>query len=167
MTKSSVFELSHQLRPLIEKQNTKYQLAIPVVVRVACTLLKLAHATNTRMCSELFAIGTSTVSNVVHDTCRAINIALRHEITWPTGNHLIQVQNDFKVWCGLPAVCGAIDGTHIHISKPRVGPEDYFYFKSHGYTLNCQAVVDSRKVFLDLFLGMPGSTNDARVLRLH
>jgi hypothetical protein len=63
------------------------------------------------------------------------------------------------------AVGGAIDGTHIHISKPRVGPEDYFYFKSHGYTLNCQAVVDGRKVFLDLFLGMPGSTNDARVLR--
>ena len=165
MTKASVFELSHQLRPLIEKQNTNYRLAIPVVVRVACTLLKLAHATNTRLCSELFAIGPSTVSNVVHDTCRAINLALRHEIAWPIGNRLIQVQNDFKVLCGLPAVSGAIDGTHIHISKPRVGPEDYFYFKTHGYTLNCQAVVDSRKVFLDLFLGMPGSTNDARMLR--
>ena len=165
MTKSSVFELSNQLRPLIQKQNTKYRLAIPVVVRVACTLLKLAHATNTRLCSELFAIGMSTVSNVIHDTCRAINIALRHEIAWPTGTRLIQIQNDYKVLCGLPAVVGAIDGTHIHISKPRVGPEDYFYFKTHGYTLNCQAVVDSRKVFLDLFLGMPGSTNDARMLR--
>ena len=147
MTKQSVFELSYQLRPLIERQNTKYRLAIPVVVRVACTLLKLAHATNICLCSELFAIGTSTVSNVVHDTCRAINIALRHEISWPTGNRLIDVQNNFKVLCELPAVSGAIDGTHIHISKPRVGPEDYFYFKSHGYTLNCQAVVDSRKVF--------------------
>ena len=165
MTKADVFELSNQLRSLIEKQNTKYRLAIPVVVRVACTLLKLAHATNTRLCSELFAIGMSTVSNVIHDTCRAINIAKRHEIAWPTGSRLLQVQNDFKVLCGLPAVVGAIDGTHIHISKPRVGPEDYFYFKTHGYTLNCQAVVDSRKVFLDLFLGMPGSTNDARMLR--
>ena len=165
MTKASIFELSNRLRPLIQKQNTKYRLAIPVVVRVACTLLKLAHATNMRMCSEMFAIGMSTVSNVIHDTCRAINIALRHEISWPTGNRLLQVQNDFKVLCGLPAVGGAIDGTHIHISKPRVGPEDYFYFKTHGYTLNCQAVVDSRKVFLDLFLGMPGSTNDSRMLR--
>ena len=165
MTKASVFELSHQLRPFIEKQNTRYRLAIPVVVRVACTLLKLAHATNTRLCSELFAIGRTTVSNIVHDTCRAINNALRHEISWPSGNRLFQIQNDFKELCGLPAVSGAIDGTHIHISKPRVGPEDYFYFKTHGYTLNCQAVVDSRKVFLDLFLGMPGSTNDARMLR--
>jgi hypothetical protein len=118
-----------------------------------------------RLCSELFAIGTSTVLSVVHDTCRDINIDLRHEIAWPTGTRLLQVQNDFKLMCGLPAVVGAIDGTHISISKHRVGPKDYFYFKTHGYTLNCQAVVDSRKNFPDLFLGMPGSTNDARMLR--
>jgi hypothetical protein len=33
-----------------------------------------------------------------------------------------------------------------------------------GYTLNCQVVVDSNKQFLDLYLGIPGSTNDASVL---
>ena len=55
MTKSSVFELSHQLQPLIEKQNTKYRLAIIVIVRVACTLLNLAHATNTHM-SRKYAV---------------------------------------------------------------------------------------------------------------
>ena len=38
ITKASIFELSDQLWPLIQKQNTKYALAIPVVVRVACTL---------------------------------------------------------------------------------------------------------------------------------
>ena len=31
--------------------------------------------------------------------------------------------------------------------------------------MNCQAVVDSEKCFLDLYLGMPRSTNDSRVLR--
>ena len=54
---------------------------------------------------------------------------------------------------------------HMSISKPRHGPADYFYFKSGGYTLKCQAVVDSEKRFLDLYLGMPGSTNDSQVLR--
>jgi hypothetical protein len=62
-------------------------------------------------------------------------------------------------------VVGAIDGTHISISKPRFGTANYFYFKSGGYTLNCQAVVDSNKHFLDLYIGMPGSTNDARIFR--
>ena len=31
--------------------------------------------------------------------------------------------------------------------------------------MNCQAVVDREKSFLDLYLGMPGSTNDSRMLR--
>lgn len=46
-----------------------------------------------------------------------------------------------------------------------MGQEDSFYFKTHGYSINCQAIVDSRRRFLDWFLGMPGSTIDAQVLR--
>lgn len=66
-----------------------------------------------RLCYELCAIGTSTISNVIYDTCRAINIGLCHKIVWPIGTHLLQVQNDFKLLCGLPAIVGAIDGMHI------------------------------------------------------
>jgi len=65
----------------------------------------------------------------------------------------------------LSGVVGAIDGTHIPISKPKHFPIDYYYFKSRGYTLNCQLVVDSDKRFLDLYLGMLGSTNDFCMLR--
>jgi len=42
---------------------------------------------------------------------------------------------------------------------------DYYYFKSMGDTLNCQVVVDSEKQFLDLFLGMLGSTNNSHMLQ--
>ena len=63
------------------KIKSRYRLAIPIVVRVACMLLKLAHATTMRLSSELFVIGRTIVSNVVYDTCRAINIALYHEIS--------------------------------------------------------------------------------------
>jgi hypothetical protein len=165
MTKSAVFRLSEMLAPHIRRQNTRYRVAIPVVVRVACTLFKLAQGASLTICSELFAVGTSTVSGILYDTVRAINVVLRDQIAWPTGQQLLQTQSEFKDLCSLPAVVGAIDCTHIHIAKPRIGAEDYFYFKSAGYTLNCQAIVDSRKRFLDLYLGMPGSTNDARVLR--
>jgi hypothetical protein len=72
---------------------------------------------------------------------------------------------EFEQFCGLPTVAGAIDGTHIHIRKPYVGPEDYFYFKTSGYSMQMQAVVDRNKQFLDLAIGMPGSTHDSRMLR--
>jgi hypothetical protein len=73
----------------------------------------------------------------------------------------VEAQVEFHNFCRLRAVVGAIDCTHIHIAKLVEGPEDYFNFKSGGYTLNCQVVVDNRKWFLDLYLEMPGSTNDA------
>jgi hypothetical protein len=65
----------------------------------------------------------------------------------------------------MPGVVGAIDYTHVHIVKPQIlYPEDYFYHKTSGYSIIAQAVVDSKKRFIDLFVGMPGSTNDSRTL---
>jgi hypothetical protein len=72
---------------------------------------------------------------------------------------------DFRDWCGLPGVVGAIDGTHFEIKKPTIGLEDHYYFKSGGFSMQCQAVVDKHKRFIDVFVGMPGNTNDMRVLR--
>jgi hypothetical protein len=42
----------------------------------------------------------------------------------------------FKGFCGLPSVHGAIDVTKNHIQKPHnVIAEDYFSFKSKGYSM--------------------------------
>lgn len=119
-----------------------------------------------QLCSKLFVIGTSALSIVIHNICRAINVIHRHEITWPTVTRLVQIQHDFKRLCGLLAVVGSIDKTHISIAKPRVGPEVYFYFKIQCYSIYCQVIVNNRRRFLDLFLTMPGLTNDTCVLHI-
>ena len=113
----------------------------------------------------MFAIGKSTVSAILREVVHAINDSLCHELSWPIGQRMQETQQKFYDLCGLPGVVEAIDGTHIPISKPIQGPADYFYFKSSRYTLNCQAIVDNEKRFTNLYLGMPGSTNDSRVLR--
>jgi hypothetical protein len=141
-----------------------FMVAISITIQVACTLLKLAQGASLTICSKFFALGVSTVSCILLDIGRAINIELWHEVQWPTSECLVQNQEEFKVLCGLPLVVGAIDGTHVHISKPAIGVEDYYYLKSGGYTFNCQAVVDSWKGFIDLYLEMLGSTNNVRVL---
>lgn len=165
LTKPAMFALAGLLRPHVEKSDTKYRVAVPVIVRVACALFKLSHGANFTICSEMFAIGRSTVSKVLREVVHAINECLRHELVWPTGERMREKQRGFAALCGLPGVVGAIDGMHVAISKPQHVPVDYYYFKSGGYSLNCQAVVDSDKRFIDLYLGMPGSTNDARMLR--
>jgi hypothetical protein len=99
MTKSVVFKLADMLSPHIRRRNTPYRLAIPIVVRLSCTLFKLAQGASLTICSELFAVGTSTTSSIVHDTICAINIVLRDQIAWPCGAQLQQTQVDFRELC--------------------------------------------------------------------
>lgn len=51
---------------------------------------------------------------------------------------------------------GAIDGTYIRISCPINKHEEYINYKWF-YSIQCQAVVDSKLIFNDVFIGYPGS----------
>jgi hypothetical protein len=165
MDKSSVAEICFKLRDAIAKHDTNYRIAVPVEIRVCCCLYKLAHAVNLLTCSEMFAIGHSTVGLVIREVVSAINLLYSGTIRWPRGQEMHEVMTDFKAWCGMPSIHGAIDCTHVSIAKPRLFPEDYYYFKTGGYSVVCQAVVDCKKLFTSLFIGLPGSVNDTRVLR--
>ena len=62
------------------------------------------------------------------------------------------------------ASIGAIDGSHIKIRAPRESVVDYFSrYQQHDVVV--QAVVNGRKLFIDVAAGFPGSLHDARVLR--
>ena len=86
----------------------------------------------------MFAIGRSIVSVVLRDVVHAINNTSRHELMWPTGERVCETEETFNQLCGLPGILGPIDTTHVSIPKPR---------------------------FHDLYVGMPGSTNDTRMQR--
>jgi hypothetical protein len=73
------------------------------------------------------------------------------------------VMDDLKIWCGFPSVQGANDGTHISIVKHVLFFEDYYYHKSCGYSSVAHVVVDYKKRFIDVFVGLPISVNDLRV----
>jgi hypothetical protein len=147
-------------------QNMRSRKAIPMRVKVACTLYKLVQGVPLLLYSEQFAIGKSMCSGIIRDVVHAVNTEFQSEISFPCGNRLLTIMSNFQDFCGLPTVARTIDGTHIQIRKPYVGPEDYFYFKSAGYTIQMQAIVDRYKRFLDVAVGMPSSTHDSRMLRL-
>jgi len=105
------------------------------------------------------------MSSILKDVVHAINNTLRHELSWSRGEWIQQIEEDFYNLCNLLGIMGAIDGTHVSISKPQNCLVDYFYFKSRSYMLNCQAIVDNKKRFFNLYLRMLDSTNDSRMLR--
>ena len=96
---------------------------------------------------------------------RAINVKFKSQIQWPVGNDETTVMNLFHHYCSLSIVVGAVDGMHFEIRKPSTSLEDYFYFKSLSYTIQCQVVVDVNRRFPNVAVGMFGSTNNVRVLK--
>jgi hypothetical protein len=69
--------------------------------------------------------------------------------------------------CGLPSVHGAIDGTCIQISKPKtIYLEDYYYHKIGGYSIVVQTIIDCKKKFIDICVGLPSNNNDFKVLHM-
>lgn len=61
-------------------------------------------------------------------------------------------------------ILGAIDGCHIRIVKPRDYPNSYVNRKGYPSVL-LQGICDSRKLFLDVYAGEPGSIHDARLFQ--
>lgn len=61
-------------------------------------------------------------------------------------------------------IIGAIDGSHIRILKPKENPNSYCNRKSYHSVL-LQGVCDSKKLFLDVYAGEPGSIHDMRLFR--
>jgi hypothetical protein len=67
------------------------------------------------------------------------------------------------VW--LHNVQGVINGTHIDILKPQGAfVKDYYYHKTRGYSIITRVVVNCNKFFINLFVGLPRSVKDSKVL---
>ncbi|XP_077531140.1 uncharacterized protein LOC144143194 [Haemaphysalis longicornis] len=91
------------------------------------------------------------------------------EIRWPNVDERERIKSSFLSLRrgpggGLPDVVGAIDGCHIHISRPPESADSYFNRKKF-YSIVIQGVCDGDLMFTDVFVGFPGSAHDARVLR--
>ena len=65
MTKGSIFALADLLAPHVRRKDTKYRVAIPMAIRVACILFELTHQASLFICLEMFAISKSTVCSIL------------------------------------------------------------------------------------------------------
>ncbi|KAL3689513.1 hypothetical protein R1sor_015822 [Riccia sorocarpa] len=157
-----------RLGPSIQKQDTRFRNAVPVEVRVGVTLFRLCTGSSYFNTGDRFGVGESTAHEIVEETVKAVVQVLGPEMVyWPRGTEMERVTAQFFRKCGLPNCQGAVDGSHIPIRGPG-GDEhqgDYSNRKSF-YSILLQAVCDADGVFLDTFVGLPGSVHDRRVLQV-
>ena len=164
MSQSTFTYLCNELRQTIQRRDTVMSKAIPVELRVALTLWRLATTTDYRTIGHPFGVSKAAACTIVKDVCAAIvEILLPRYIKVSTGDALNEVMYGFEHKWGFPQCGGAVDGTHILIMSPRDFPADYFNRKG-WHSIIMQGMVDHLYRFTNICIGWPGRVHDARIL---
>ena len=155
-----------QVPGIVKPHSGKGRPPVTLEQQVLITLRYLGTQETYLAISEKFDLSPSTCCQIVQRMCAKLCEVIGNIIVWPnTADHVWQVQEAFRLRCGLPGIVGAMDGSHIPIKPPDADEQSYFNRKkSHSIVL--QAVCDSNEVFTDVYAGWPGSVHDSRVLRI-
>ena len=162
------FRLSrHTIGLLIQALDAPVDLGWGHDLEVLVFLFWLAGAASYRLVSRAFDIPRSTVFYIVHRVANQILGIQKRVIFFPPANEINATALGFGNRAGNPAfnrAVGAIDGCHVRIKPPLLDGTCYLNRKLF-HSIQMQAVCDTDCLFLDIFVGYPGSVHDARVLK--
>ncbi|KAF2904258.1 hypothetical protein ILUMI_01923 [Ignelater luminosus] len=116
------------------------------------TIWYLGNTESFRQVSDQFNVSLSSAHQVIQKVLNFV-LQLRQEfIKWPTREEAVVISEQFCVKQGIENIKNVKDGDA--------------YVNRKGYlSLLIQGTVDSRKRFIDVYCGEPGSLHDAHLLR--
>ena len=129
----------------------------------------MASGCSYRLAGGFIGISRFTVRDIVHKMLDFFCGSMRHLIRHVQPENYQDISSRF---CRrsrsniFDHAIGAIDGTHIRILCPVRKHDEYLNYKRF-YSIQCQAVVDSKLMFNDIFVGFPGSVHDNRVSEIY
>ena len=99
---------------------------IPIHVKVAVTISRLATCNSMQNIADLYRIGLSTSQSVTQFVDAIKSIILKKFIRWPSTLTMENFTSEFENMHGIPYVVGAVDGSHVSIVVPRFHEADYY-----------------------------------------
>lgn len=124
----------------------------------------MANTETFRQISDRFNVSLSSAHRCL---VRVVNfiVSLREQyIKWPNDYQKIESSEAFFQKQGFRGMIGAIDGSHIKITRPEEHEEVYVNRKGF-HSILLQVVANHKRMFIDVYCGEPGSMHDARLLR--
>jgi len=151
--------------PYVQRQNTRFRDCIPAEKVLSIGLYRLGHGGSYDNTGLVMNVGKGTAYEAFHDVVNGLYELRNNYIKFPeTVAEMAASIETFARYSDLPNVAGAIDGSHIQIKAPKESAVDYFSrYQQHDVIV--QAVVNGRKLFIDVAAGFPGSLHDSRVCR--
>jgi DDE superfamily endonuclease len=133
-------------------------------IKLAITLRFLATGISYRALEFDFRVAHNTISLFVPQVCQAIIEEFRDEqwATPSTEEEWQEVAEKFSARWNFHHACGALDGKHIRIRKPRKSGSLYYNYKGF-FSIVLLGLVDAEYKFLWVNVGSPGSYSDCGV----
>ena len=126
MTRKSFNKLCGIMEGVMKPEKVTVRAPIPLEMRVAIVLYKLASCAQYRVVGNQFGVHKSTVKKMVYQFCTGmVTSALGHFIKVPTTEEAISIANRFEQNFNIPQIIGCIDGTHIPVLPPSEGYKDF------------------------------------------
>ena len=125
----------------------------------------LATGDSFRSLKARFRMGTSTIHNIILETCTAIYDKMEPIVMpEPTKEDWYKIENEFAQRWNFPNCIGAMDGKHIMITSPAKTGSLYYNYKGF-FSINLMALVDANYKFISIDVGDYGSNADGAVFR--
>lgn len=156
------------LHPVIGRRDTRFRAAIDTPRRVAIFLSYVGSALCYRELSSKYGVGLNTAAKIIREVAKAVHDVFKTEqgdLRFPsTAADIKSLEAGFREIWGLPGACGAVDGCHFPIVKPKVDGDNYINRKK--WTSIAGTFVASPDLYcLDASVGWPGCVHDARIFK--
>ncbi|KAG8012315.1 Protein ALP1-like [Nibea albiflora] len=165
MTGRTFDKLCGLMLSIMKPEDVTMHAPVPLQMRVAIMLYKLASCSEYRVVAKQFGVHKSTVRKFVYIFCKGmVSSVIQSFIKVPTAEEAIAIARHFEQKFNTPQIIGCIDCTHIPVLPPSDAYKDFANHKGWpSYVL--QAVVDDTYWFWNINCKLPGSAHDANILR--
>lgn len=162
LSRSAAEKVLNSIGHLIDHRTTKNH-ALNPRQQLLVALHFFGNGSQYHSIGDMHGIHKSTVCRIVYRVSSSIVTILFPEyVRWP--NNCDNIQGGFYHIAGFPRVAGAVDGTLIPITAPRMNENDYV--DRHGqHSINAMVVCGANYEFFYASARWPGSVHDNRVLQ--
>ncbi|XP_050726615.1 putative nuclease HARBI1 isoform X1 [Eriocheir sinensis] len=170
LKKESVNDIILKIGDCLPQSTDRRGCRVPPHLQVLLALAAMASGSHQEVIGDYFDVSQTTVSQCLARVASAIAGLIHQYITFPTGNMLHKVIEDFRAIAGMPGVVGCIDCTHFQIIKPPRNDSEIFKCKKGYFSLNIQAICGPDLLFYNIVSRWPGSVDDASIFensRIH
>ena len=131
---------------------------------MAITLRHLATGASYAELMYSFRVGKNTISKFVPEVLEAVIQEYSEEVlpAIVTPEQWQEIASDFQTKWNFPHVCGAIDGKHVRIKKPKNSGSLFYNYKGF-FSIILLTLVDANYKFIWVSVGANGSASDAQL----